>query len=147
VRYSVVRASPYAPRRLFDLVADVERYPEFVPWVTTLRTSNRKVDEDGVITLDAIAEVGFSMVHERFATRVRLDAPALAIDVGLIAGPFSRLINQWRFTPRASGADLSFLIDFEFRSRVLDRLLKMNFRRAADRLVRCFETRATRLYG
>jgi coenzyme Q-binding protein COQ10 len=147
VRYSVVRASPYAPGQLFDLVADVERYPQFVPWVTTLRTSNREVGEDGVTTLDAVADVGFSIVHERFATRVRLDAAALAIDVGLITGPFSRLVNQWRFTPRAAGADLSFLIDFEFRSRLLDRLFAMNFRRAADRLVRCFETRATRLYG
>jgi coenzyme Q-binding protein COQ10 len=147
LRHSLTRASVFKPGQLFDLVADVERYPEFVPWVTGLRTRNRRQAEDGVVVLDADADVGFSLVHERFSTRVKLDRAALAIDVDLISGPFRRLANQWRFLPLEGGAQLSFQIDFEFQSRLLDRLLASNFHRAGDRLVRCFEARAGQLYG
>jgi coenzyme Q-binding protein COQ10 len=146
LRHSLTRISPYTAEQLFALVGDVERYPCFVPWVTALRTSNRREDGNGEVTLDAEAEVGFSFVHERFSTRVRLVPAGLAIDVDLISGPFRRLANQWRFAPRPGGSELSFRIDFEFRSRLLDRLLAANFHRAADRLVGCFETRARRLY-
>lgn len=147
MRHNLTRVSPHTPQQLFALVADVERYPSFVPWVTALRTSNRREGEDGEVTLDAEAQVGFSFVHERFSTRVRLIPAALAIDVDLISGPFRRLANQWRFAPRPEGSELSFRIDFEFRSRLLDRLFAANFHRAADRLVACFEIRAQRLYG
>jgi len=147
VRYSLTRASPYTPEQLFELVADVDRYPEFVPWVTRLRASNRQVAEGGAVTLDAVADVGFSIIHERFATRVRLDPVALAVDVDLISVPFSRLSNQWRFASREGGAKVSFMIDFQFRSHLLDRLFASNFRHAADRLVGCFEARAARLYS
>jgi coenzyme Q-binding protein COQ10 len=91
--------------------------------------------------------VRFAIVHERFSTRVRLDEPALAIDVSLLEGPFRRLENRWRFASRPGGAWLSFEIDFEFRSRLLDRLLAVNFHRAVNRLVGCFEARAKTLYG
>ena len=147
MRHSLTRILPSPPRQLFELVGDVERYPEFVPWVTRLRTWNRRLDGEGVALLDAEAEVGFSIVHERFATRVRLDEPALAIDVALISGPFRRLENRWRFAPHATGAELRFEIDFEFKSRLLDTLLAANFHRAVNRLVGCFEDRAKALYG
>ena len=147
MRHSLTRILPYTPRQLFELVGDVERYPQFVPWVTQLRTSNRQADGQGVIRLDAAAEVGFSIIHERFATRVRLDEPALAIDVELISGPFRRLTNRWRFKDHPRGAELTFEIDFEFKSRLLDRLLAANFHRAVNRLVGCFEDRARALYG
>jgi coenzyme Q-binding protein COQ10 len=147
LRHSLTRASPYKPGQLFDLVADVETYPEFVPWVTRLDTHSRRLTEEGALTLDAEADVGFSLVHERFSTRVRLDRAALAIDVHLISGPFRRLDNKWRFASRGEGAELSFSIDFEFKSRLLDRLFASNFHRAAERLVRCFEARARALYG
>ena len=147
MRHSLTHVLPYQPAQLFALVGDVERYPEFVPWVTRLRAWNRRPDGEGVILLDAEAEVGFSIVHERFATRVRLDEPALAIDVALISGPFRRLENRWRFKPHPSGAELSFEIDFEFKSRLLEALLAANLHRAVDRLVGCFEARAKQLYG
>jgi coenzyme Q-binding protein COQ10 len=147
LRHSLTRILPYQPRQLFDLVGDVERYPQFVPWVTRLTASNRQQDGAGITRLDAVAQVGFSVIHERFSTRVRLDEPALAIDVELISGPFRRLSNRWRFKDHPKGAELTFEIDFEFKSRLLERLLAANFHRAVNRLVGCFEDRAKALYG
>jgi len=147
LRHSLTRLLPYRPDQLFDLVGDVERYPDFIPWVTRLTASNRRADGLGVEVLDAAAEVGFSIVHERFSTRVRLDEPALAIDVDLISGPFRRLSNRWRFREHPKGVELRFEIDFEFKSRLLERLLAANFQRAVSRLVRCFEDRARALYS
>lgn len=147
MRHRLSRILPYAPGRLFDLVGDVERYPEFVRWVSALRTWNRREESPGIILLDAEAEVKFSIVRERFSTRVRLDRPALAIDVDLLSGPFRKLENRWRFKPRPAGAELTFDIDFEFGSRFLERLLAANFEKAAVKLVGCFERRAKELYG
>ena len=147
MRHSLTRILPYEPRQLFELVGDVERYPEFVPWVTRLRTWNRRADGEGITLLDAEAQVGFSVIHERFTTRVRLDEPALAIDVELISGPFRHLANRWVFKDHTGGTELAFEIDFEFKSRLLQGLLTANFHRAVDRLVRCFEDRARVLYG
>jgi coenzyme Q-binding protein COQ10 len=147
LRHTLTRILPYQPRQLFNLVGDVERYPQFVPWVTRLRTLNRQADGQGITRLDAEAQVGFSVIHESFTTRVRLDEPALAIDVELISGPFRRLANRWRFADHPTGTQLTFDIDFEFKSRLLDRLLAANFHRAVARLVGCFEDRAKALYG
>ena len=147
MRHSLTRILPYQPGQLFDLVGDVERYPEFVPWVKSLRTWNRRATGEGVTELDAEADVGFSIVHERFATGVRLDKRGLAIDVELISGPFKRLENRWRFKEHPRGSELGFDIDFEFKSRLLTALFAANFPYAVGRLVACFEARANALYG
>ncbi len=147
MRHVLVRRLPYAPEQLFALVGDVERYPAFVPWVSSLRTWNRREAEGGVVTLDAEAEVRFAIIRERFSTRVRLGAPALVIDVALLSGPFRRLTNRWRFEAAPEGAILTFEIDFEFGSRLLHGLLAANFERAVGRLIGCFERRALELYG
>ncbi len=147
MRHVLVRHLPYRPDQLFALVGDVERYPQFVPWVTGLRTWNRRTREDGAVTLDAEAQVKFSIVRERFATRVRLDAQARTIEVSLISGPFRRLENRWSFKPEPEGVELTFEIDFEFGSRFLQGLLAANFEKAVTRLVACFEDRAEDLYG
>jgi|SRR5665213_18366 len=147
MRHRLTRVLPYTPRQLFDLVGDIERYPEFVRWVTALRTRDRRETGEGITVLEADAEVGFSFVHERFTTRVTLDAPTLAIDVDLVSGPFRRLVNRWCFAPHPTGTLLTFEIDFEFRSRLLGALLAANLDRAARRLVACFEDRAKTLYG
>jgi coenzyme Q-binding protein COQ10 len=149
LRHVLTRRLPYTPRQLFALVGDVERYPEFVPWVSALRTWNRKAPDPAVTTLDAEAQVRFAIIRERFATRVRLDEAAQVIDVTLISGPFRHLRNRWRFEAALEGAGsvLTFEIEFEFASRLLQGLLSANFERAVARLVRCFETRAAALYG
>ncbi len=143
----VIRNLPYRPEQLFDLIADVESYPEFLPWVSSLRAWNRSELADGTRTVDAEARVGFAIVRETFATRVKLDERARTIEVGLLYGPFRRLRNIWRFIPEGQGTRVEFEIDFEFKSRLLDALLAANLRHAADRLIGCFEARARRLYG
>ena len=143
----VTRILPYRPDQLFDLIADVESYPQFLPWVGTLRTWNRTESQDGVRSLDAEAKVGFAIVRETFATRVKMDERARRIEVGLLYGPFKHLKNVWRFEPVEGGTKIDFEIDFAFKSRLLDALLAANLRYAADRLIACFEGRAKKLYG
>ncbi len=146
-KYTVTRRLGYTPDQLFALVGDVERYPDFIPWVTHMRTWNAKVEADGASSVDAEAGVGFSFLRERFATRVRRDPAARAIDVSLLSGPFRKLENRWRFTPDGEGTRVEFLIDFAFRLPFLDAILNANFDKAVNRLIACFEARAAALYG
>lgn len=138
---------PYTPDQLFALVGDVERYPDFVPWITSMRTWNARDLGDGSSTLDAEAGVGFSFLRERFATRVRRDAAAPRIDVSLLSGPFRKLTNSWAFFADDAGTRIEFDIDFQFKSRLLEGLLAANFHHAVDKLMACFEARARDLYG
>ena len=143
----VTKLLPYQPDELFALVGDVEAYPKFLPWVSSIRTWNATAPEVGVRTLDAEANIGFAFVREKFATRVRLDQTKRSIDVSLLYGPFRRLKNAWSFAPEAGGTRIEFDIDFEFKSRLLDALLAANLRHAVDRMIACFEGRARTLYG
>ncbi|MBX7247738.1 MAG: SRPBCC family protein [Caulobacteraceae bacterium] len=145
-RHSVVRMLPYAPEELWAMVGDVDRYPEFVPWITAMRTWNRHGDGEGVEVLDAEATVGFKFLKETFATRVRLNRNDLSVGVSLLHGPFKRLSNRWRFEPHAMGAKVIFDIDFAFRTGLLDAMLAAHFDRAVARLMGCFEARAAVLY-
>ena len=147
MHHHVTRLLPYTPDQLFRLIGDVERYPEFVPWITSMRTWNAREAGEGVDTLDAEAGVGFSFLKERFSTRVRRDAVGRQIDVGLLSGPFRKLTNRWRFIPDGDATRVEFDIDFQFRSRLLEGLLAANFHHAVERLMTCFEDRAKDLYG
>lgn len=148
MRHHVSKLLPYTPDQLFGLVGDVTRYPEFVPWITALRTWNARDLGEGVDSLDAEASVGFSFLKERFATRVRRDGPNRQIDVHLLSGPFRKLVNRWRFVEAdEAGTRVEFDIDFEFKSRLLEGLLKANFHHAVEKLMGCFEARAAALYG
>ena len=145
-RHRVVRLLPFTPDQLFTLVGDVERYPEYVPWITSMRVRNPRTEGEGVTLVDAEAAVGFSFLKERFATRVRRDAEARDILVTLLWGPFRRLVNHWNFEPDPAGCKVVFEIDFEFKSKMLELLLAANFDRAVDKLIGCFEARARELY-
>lgn len=145
-KHHVERVLPYAPDQLFALVGDVARYPEFVPWVTSMRAGPVSEAGPGVTTLDAQAGVGFSFLKERFSTRVLRDADARRIEVSLLHGPFRHLSNSWRFEPDPGGTRVVFDIDFAFRTRLLDALLRANFDRAVNRLIGCFEQRAAELF-
>lgn len=147
MRHQVTRTLPYTPDQLFALVGDVEAYPQFVPWITGMRTWNARIDSQGMTWVDAEAKVGFAFLRESFSTRVRRDPAARRIDVALLSGPFKTLSNQWRFEPDAAGTRLTFDIEFVFKSRMLETLLAANFGHAVDRLMECFEARAKALYG
>ena len=129
------------------MVGDVRAYPEFVPWITSMRVWNERAGEHGDSQLDAEAGVGFSFLRERFSTRVRRDPVAGEITVSLLHGPFRRLLNRWTFFDDPKGARIEFDIDFEFKSRLLQTLLAANFQHAVERLIGCFEDRAKALYG
>ena len=148
MRHHVSKLLPYTPDQLFQLVGGVEAYPEFVPWVTGMRTWNARQISGGVSTVDAEASVGFKFLKEKFATRVRRDALNKQIDATLLAGPFKKLVNRWRFLDGGHGCTrIDFDIDFQFKSRLLEALLAANFAHAVDRLMGCFEARAEALYG
>ncbi len=146
-RHALTKVLPYQPDQLFDLVGDVARYPEFVPWITAMRTWNDQALGEGLSTVDAEAGVGFSFLRERFSTRVTRDAGQRRITVKLISGPFRTLNNEWLFRPHPGGTEIAFSIDFEFKSRLLDAFLAANMDRAIARLIGCFEARARALYG
>ena len=147
MRHHVSKILPYTPDQLFALVGDVNAYPDFVPWITSMRTWNARRLGEGVEAVDAEAGVGFSFLKERFSTRVRRDVGDRQIDVDLLSGPFKRLANRWRFHPDEGGTRVEFDIDFQFKSRLLEALLAANFSHAVDRLMECFEARAKALYG
>ncbi len=145
-KHHVERILPFSPDQLLGLVGDVAKYPDFVPWISSMRVGPIRHGAPGVEILDAEAGVGFSFLKERFATRVKRDANARTIDVDLINGPFRRLANHWSFEPHPIGTRIVFDIDFEFRSRLLDALLKANFDHAVNKLISCFEARAEALF-
>lgn len=148
MRHHVSKLLPYTPDQLFRLVGGVEDYPEFVPWVTSMRTWNGRTLSEGVTTIDAEAGVGFKFLKEKFATRVRRDAINRQIDASLLSGPFRKLANRWRFLDGGHGCTrVEFDIEFLFKSRLLEALLAANFSHAVDKLMVCFEARAESLYG
>jgi len=137
------RVLPYRPEQLFDLVADIERYPEFLPWCVGVRIRERQSDS---VVADLI--IGFKMIRERFTSRVKLDRPGLRIDVAYAEGPFRYLNNHWLFEPLPDGhCRIDFYVDFEFRSHVLQRIIGALFNEAVRRMVSAFENRAKKLYG
>lgn len=141
-RHAEKRVLAYEPARLFDLVADIGRYPEFLPWCVAARVRGREGD-----VLHAELVIGFSMIRERFTSRVVLRRPD-RIDVTYAEGPFRHLENHWTFEPAEGGGTLvDFHVDFEFRSRVLQALIGSLFHEAVRRMVAVFEDRAAVLYG
>lgn len=139
-RHSETKTTPYSPEQLFDLVADVGRYPEFLPWCVGARVRTRSET-----ALVADMTIGFGPFRESFTSRVRLDRPA-AMDVRYESGPFKYLKNQWRFTPEGTGCKVAFFVDFEFRSRLLQLAIGPVFGEAVRRMVKAFMQRAHVVY-
>jgi coenzyme Q-binding protein COQ10 len=132
---------------MFDLVADVEHYPEFVPLCQALRVKRRTKSDEGVEILVADMTVAYKLIRETFTSRVTLDRPRLVIHVEYLDGPFSRLDNRWEFVPQGGGAcDVKFFISYEFRSRTLGMLMGAMFDAAFRRFADAFEKRADEVY-
>ena len=146
-KFRLERTLPYAADKLWDMVGDVERYPEFIPWITRLNAYNRKAGEDGRSGFDADVAVGFKMLTETFSTRVTRDAGAKTVDMNLIKGPFRTLDGRWTFTPTDTGTKVAFDMDVVIRNPILDALFKANVDRAIGILMRIFEQRANDLYS
>lgn len=132
---------PYRPEQLFDLVADVAKYPAFLPWCAAARVRNRTAGE-----LIADITVGFGPFRETFTSRDRLDRPR-HIQVSYERGPFRYLNNHWVFHPHEQGCEVDFFIDFEFRSRILQAAIGVVFNEAVRRMVGAFMKRAHEVYG
>ena len=141
-RHSESRYLPYTPEQLFDLVADVARYDEFLPWVVAVRVRSSSETET---VADLV--VGFGAFKEHFTSRVVKERPA-RICVDYVDGPLKYLHNEWRFDRAADGGtDLHFSVDFAFRSRLFETLAGAMFDRALRRMTNAFEQRAAALYG
>jgi coenzyme Q-binding protein COQ10 len=134
------RRLPYRPDQMYDLVAGVDRYPEFLPWCKAARVTKREGD-----VLHADLVIAFKVFRERFSSRVTLH-PKTLIDVEYINGPFRYLNNHWKFEPAPDGCVVDFYVDFEFRSRILQNLIGLLFNEAVHRMVAAFEARARELY-
>ena len=133
---------------MFDLVADVERYPEFVPLCQALKVRERKQNGDGTETIVADMTVSFKLVKETFTSEVTLDRSARKINVRYLRGPFASLENRWTFEPKGDDVcDVGFFLAYEFKSRMLALLMGSMFDAAFARFSTAFEKRADVVYG
>jgi len=148
--FSTTHRVAFSPRQMFDLVADVEQYPNFLPLceALTLRSRERIGDKEVLI---ADMTVGYMALRQTFTSRVVLDARLLVVHAGSLAeypsGPFRRLANDWRFLPAPGGCDVAFAIAYEFKSLALGMLVGGLFDRVFRRYTRAFEERARFVYA
>ncbi len=141
-RHTETRNLPYSPEQMFDLVADVKRYQEFLPWVAATRVRS---DSETLMIADLV--VGFKSLKETFTSRVEKHRPE-RIKVEYIEGPLKYLNNSWGFRPDGKGGtDIDFCVDFAFKSRIFETLAGQMFDRALRRMIGAFETRAHELYS
>ena len=147
-QFTSKRTVRHAAAEMFDLVAAVERYPEFVPLCRALKLRKRIPEPEGIEILIADMTIAYKLIRESFASRVTLDRPNLQILVEYLEGPFSRLENRWSFHPTGERAcNVEFFISYEFRSRVLALLMGTMFDLAFRRFAAAFERRADEVYG
>ncbi len=145
-QHSEHRHMPYEAQQIFDLVADVARYPEFLPWTAAARIRSRKPIAGGE-EIEADLVISFKVFRERFGSRVQLYPEAGKIDTAYLDGPFKYMISHWQVQPSEGGCVVDFSVDFEFRNPVLQRLIGVVFDQAMRRVVGAFEARAKALYG
>lgn len=146
--HSETRAMPYRSGQMYDLVADVARYPEFLPWMSAARIRARRPGTGGSEVMDVDLVISFKVFRERFGSRVTLRPADMRIDTEYLDGPFRHLRSYWGFRDLDGGrCEVSFFVDFAFRSVVLQKLIGVVFDEAMHRVVRAFEDRAKALYG
>ncbi len=144
--HSETKHLPYSPRQMYDLVADVAKYPQFLPWCAAARVRSR-TPHAGTEVMEADLVISFKVFRERFGSRVTLRPDEMRIDTEYLDGPFRYLKSNWRFDPADGGVEISFFVDFEFRNQVLQSVIGIVFHDAMQRVVRAFERRAADLYG
>ena len=140
------RTMPYTAQQMYDLIADVGAYPQFLPWCAAARIRKRAQRSDAEI-VDAELVISFKVFREKFGSRVTLLPNDQKIDVEYLDGPFRYLNNHWSFTNCEGGCEVDFFVDFEFKSKILQSIIGVVFGEAMQRIVGAFETRANALYG
>jgi coenzyme Q-binding protein COQ10 len=147
-QFSTKRRVQHSASDMFDLVADVEHYPEFVPLCRSMSIRKRSQDDAGREIIVADMMVAYKLVRETFTSRVTLERGKLEILVEYLEGPFQKMNNRWNFRPAGDGAcDIEFFIAYEFRSRTLGVLMGAMFEAAFRRFAAAFERRADKVYG
>lgn len=144
-KHAETKILPYTAQQMYDLVGDVANYPKFLPWTAGARI--RSVTEQGdhsVMLADLV--ISFKVFRESFGSRVTLWPEKKQIDTSYIDGPFKHLDSTWRFRDVDGGCEVSFEVDFEFKSKLLQGAAGMFFNEAMQRVVRAFEERASKLY-
>jgi len=146
-KHSETRELPYTAQQMFDLVADVARYPEFLPWCEAARVRSRTPEgETEVLLADLV--IGFKVFRERFGSQAVLNPKAQTIEIRYLDGPFKYLVSKWSFEDLEAGrCRVAFHVDFEFRNRILQGAAGLFFNEAMQRIVRAFEDRARALHG
>lgn len=144
--HSEIRILPYSAAQMFDLVADVASYPEFLPWCVAARVRSVTEIEGGQEMLADLV-ISFKVFRERFGSRVRLYRPRMHIDTEYLDGPFKYLKSTWDFRDVEGGVEVRFFVDFAFRNLILQKAIGLVFNDAMQRIVRAFEERAAALYG
>ena len=140
------RTMPYSAKQMYDLVADIGAYDQFLPWISAVRIRSQEDMPDGQI-VEADLVVSFKVFRERFGSRVTLQPDLRHIEVEYLEGPFKYLKNHWKFVDQEDGCEIDFFVDFEFKSRALQAVIGLVFNEAMQRIVRAFEERARTLYG
>lgn len=144
--HSETRFLPYTAQQMYDLVADVGKYPQFLPWCAAARVRSVTPHREGVV-MEADLVISFKVFRERFGSRVVLHPEDKRIDTEYLDGPFRYMKSNWAFAEAEGGCDVSFFVDFEFKNAILQGIIGVVFNEAMQRIVRAFERRAAELYG
>ncbi|MEM9343112.1 MAG: type II toxin-antitoxin system RatA family toxin [Pseudomonadota bacterium] len=144
--HSETRVLPYTSAQMYELVADVKKYPEFLPWCSAARIKSRNpVADHEVMLADLI--ISFKVFRERFTSRVKLWAEEQRIETEYVDGPFRKMLSVWKFRDVEGGCEVDFSVEFEFKSALLNSVIGVVFNDAMQRVVRAFERRAKELHG
>jgi coenzyme Q-binding protein COQ10 len=143
--HSETRTLPYTAAQMYDLVAEVEKYPEFLPWTAAARIRSRTPEGNSEVMLADLV-ISFKVFRERFGSRVVLHPQANQIDTEYLDGPFKYMKSNWHFTDCEGGCEVAFFVDFEFRNAILQKIIGVVFNEAMHRVVAAFEKRAEQLY-
>ena len=144
--HSETRKLPYSADQMYDLVADISAYPQFLPWCSAARIRSRTTQGE-CETVEADLVISFKVFRESFASRVELWNMAKKIDTQYLEWPFKHMKSGWEFVDTPTGCDVRFFVDFEFKNAILRSIIGVVFNEAMQRIVRAFESRAEMLYG
>ena len=148
IKHSETKYLRYSSNQMFDLISDIESYPDFIPWCSRVKIISRTKDELKKIDfVEADMSVSFKVFNETFSSRVSLDRLSHEIVVEYLSGPFKFLNNRWNLDRLEKGCKVNFYVEFEFKSRIMQRLIGVVFNEAMRRIVLSFERRADDLYG